>query len=89
MKTAVFSARRYDQSLLTEANRAAGHELLFIQDRPTAETAALARGCAAVGVFVNDCVATRLSSGQIMATTVDSITDFERGAPLLNRVPGN
>ncbi|MEX8193772.1 2-hydroxyacid dehydrogenase [Comamonas guangdongensis] len=56
MKTAVFSARRYDQSLLTEANRAAGHELLFIQDRLTAETAALARGCAAVCVFVNDCV---------------------------------
>lgn len=27
--------------------------------------------------------------GQIMAATVDSITDFERGAPLLNRVPGN
>ncbi|MBV8247529.1 MAG: 2-hydroxyacid dehydrogenase [Comamonas sp.] len=56
MKTAVFSARRYDQSLLSEANRAAGHELLFIQDRLTAETAALARGCTAVCVFVNDCV---------------------------------
>lgn len=56
MKTAVFSARRYDQALLAEANRAAGHELLFIQDRLTAETAALARGCAAVCVFVNDCV---------------------------------
>ncbi len=27
--------------------------------------------------------------GQIMASTVDRITDFERGAPLLNRVPGN
>ena len=59
MRVAVFSARRYDQSLLTEANHAnpaAGHELLFIQDRLTAETAALARGCAAVCVFVNDCV---------------------------------
>jgi len=56
MKTAVFSARRYDQSLLSEANRAAGHELLFIQDRLTPETAALARGCTAVCVFVNDCV---------------------------------
>lgn len=59
MRVAVFSARRYDQSLLTEANHAnpaAGHELIFIQDRLTAETAALARGCAAVCVFVNDCV---------------------------------
>lgn len=59
MRVAVFSARRYDQSLLTEANHAnpaAGHELLFIQDRLTAETVALARGCAAVCVFVNDCV---------------------------------
>ncbi|MDR0225753.1 MAG: 2-hydroxyacid dehydrogenase [Burkholderiaceae bacterium] len=56
MKTAVFSARRYDQTLLTEANRCAGHELVFIQDRLTAETAPLARGCPAVCVFVNDCV---------------------------------
>ncbi len=54
MKTAVFSARRYDQSLLASANQTAGHELRFIQDRLTAETAALAAGCPAVCVFVND-----------------------------------
>lgn len=56
MKTAVFSARRYDQSLLTQANRLAGHEFSFIQDRLTVETARLAQGCPAVCVFVNDCV---------------------------------
>ena len=54
MKTAVFSTRRYDQSLLTRANQDAGHELVFIQDRLTAETAPLAAGCRAVCVFVND-----------------------------------
>ncbi|MFG6415194.1 2-hydroxyacid dehydrogenase [Roseateles sp. DC23W] len=56
MRTAVFSARRYDQSLLTQANAPAGHELVFIQDRLTAETARMAAGCAAVCVFVNDSV---------------------------------
>lgn len=54
MKTAIFSARRYDQALLARANQAAGHELLFIQDRLSAETARLADGCPAVCVFVND-----------------------------------
>lgn len=54
MKTAVFSTRRYDQALLSRANQAAGHELVFIQDRLTADTAALATGCRAVCVFVND-----------------------------------
>lgn len=54
MKTAVFSTRRYDKSLLTQANSEAGHELVFLQDRLTRDTAALAAGCAAVCVFVND-----------------------------------
>ncbi|SEL07888.1 D-lactate dehydrogenase [Roseateles sp. YR242] len=54
MRAAVFSTRRYDQSLLARANEAAGHELVFIQDRLTVETAALAAGCRAVCVFVND-----------------------------------
>ncbi|QJE02936.1 2-hydroxyacid dehydrogenase [Massilia forsythiae] len=54
MKTAVFSTRRYDQSLLRAANADAGHELLFLQDRLTAASAPLAAGCPAVCVFVND-----------------------------------
>lgn len=54
MKTAVFSARRYDKTMLTAANATAGHELLFIEDRLTVDTAVLAAGCEAVCVFVND-----------------------------------
>jgi D-lactate dehydrogenase len=54
MKTAVFSARRYDKTMLTRANAGAGHELRFVEDRLTASTAALAEGCEAVCVFVND-----------------------------------
>jgi len=54
MKTAIFSTRRYDKSLLTLANTDAGHDLLFLQDRLTPATAALAAGCPAVCVFVND-----------------------------------
>jgi D-lactate dehydrogenase len=56
MKTAVFSARRYDKTMLTRANAEAGHELRFLEDRLTAATAPLAAGCAAVCVFVNDTV---------------------------------
>ncbi|EJN10198.1 2-hydroxyacid dehydrogenase [Herbaspirillum sp. YR522] len=54
MKTAVFSTRRYDQTLLSRANRDGAHELLFLQDGLDAGTAALAAGCEAVCVFVND-----------------------------------
>ncbi len=54
MKTAVFSTRRYDKTMLVQANSGARHELKFLEDRLTAETAALAEGCQAVCVFVND-----------------------------------
>jgi D-lactate dehydrogenase len=54
MKTAVFSARRYDKTMLTRANTQAGHELRFIEDRLTPATAVQATGCKAVCVFVND-----------------------------------
>jgi D-lactate dehydrogenase len=54
VKTAVFSTRRYDKSLLTRANAAGRHELRFLQDRLTLATAVLAKGCEAVCVFVND-----------------------------------
>ena len=56
MKTAVFSARRYDKTLLARANEGAGHALRFFEDRLTRATAGLAEGCEAVCVFVNDCV---------------------------------
>jgi D-lactate dehydrogenase len=53
MKTAVFSARRYDRTMLAHANDA-GHELQFFEDRLSAATAGFAAGCEAVCVFVND-----------------------------------
>lgn len=56
MKTAVFSARRYDKTLLAQANEGAGHELRFLEDRLSPATALLAKGCEAVCVFVNDSV---------------------------------
>ena len=60
MKVAVYSARRYDKALLAQANKEAdeqgGHTLRFLEDRLTAHTAALAEGCGAVCVFVNDTV---------------------------------
>lgn len=54
MKTAVFSARRYDKIMLVKANADAGHELRFIEDRLDIDTAVLAADCEAVCVFVND-----------------------------------
>ena len=56
MKVAVYSARRYDKVMLEQANIDHHHELLFVQDTLTVETAPLAAGCGAVCVFVNDCV---------------------------------
>jgi D-lactate dehydrogenase len=52
----VFSARRYDKTMLAQANADVGHELRFLEDRLSAETAILAQGAEAVCVFVNDAV---------------------------------
>ena len=54
VKVAVFSTTPYDQRFLAAANRHAGHELVFLEDRLTERSAALAAGCAAVCAFVND-----------------------------------
>ena len=56
MKTAVFSARRYDKTMLERANVSAGHQLRFFEERLGTDTAHLADGCEAVCVFVNDTV---------------------------------
>jgi D-lactate dehydrogenase len=56
MKTAVFSARRYDRAMLERANASAAHELRYFDERLTADNAQLAEGCGAVCVFVNDAV---------------------------------
>ena len=54
MRVAVFSARPYDETFLTAANAATGHELSFLESRLSKETARLAAGFEALCVFVND-----------------------------------
>ncbi|MBN9021063.1 MAG: 2-hydroxyacid dehydrogenase [Rhizobiales bacterium] len=54
MKVAVFSTKSYDRQFLEKANRAAGHALVFLDARLTAETAPAADGADAVCLFVND-----------------------------------
>jgi D-lactate dehydrogenase len=56
MNVAIFSARRYDKTLLARTNGTAGHQLRFFEDRLTPDSAPLAAGCDAVCVFVNDTV---------------------------------
>jgi D-lactate dehydrogenase len=56
MKTAIFSTRKHDRELLTQANTQHGHALSFFDVRLTAQTAALAADHPAICVFVNDAV---------------------------------
>jgi D-lactate dehydrogenase len=54
MRVTVYSSRPYDRRFLEAANREAGHELLFLEERLSVRTAALQGGAAAACVFVND-----------------------------------
>jgi len=54
MRVAIFSSKPYDVTFLTAANRARGHDLLFLEPRLAQETAALASGLPAICAFVND-----------------------------------
>lgn len=54
MRIAVFSTKPYDVTFLEQANRAHQHELVFFEARLGPRTTALADGCDAVCVFVND-----------------------------------
>ena len=56
MRVAVYSSRPHDEKYLTEANAAAGHELVFLEARLKPRTAKLADGFDAVCAFVNDIV---------------------------------
>jgi D-lactate dehydrogenase len=62
MRVAVFSTKPYDRQYLTEANRAAGHELVFLEARLGHETVSLADGFDAVCLFVNDIVDARVAA---------------------------
>ena len=76
MRTAVFSARPYDRRFLDEARRSAGFafELVYFDAALTADTAALAAGCQAVCVFVND---------HLDADTLAAVSGLGVGAVLL------
>ncbi|RRS01438.1 2-hydroxyacid dehydrogenase [Glycomyces terrestris] len=54
MRVAVFSSKPYDKTSLHDADRDGAHELVFLEPRLNADTAALAAGCEAVCAFVND-----------------------------------
>ncbi|RYD97274.1 MAG: 2-hydroxyacid dehydrogenase, partial [Sphingomonadales bacterium] len=56
MRVAVFGTKAYDRRFLTEANAAFGHDLRFLEARLEPATVALAQGCDAICVFVNDSV---------------------------------
>ena len=76
MRTAVFSARPYDRRFLDEARRSAGFasEFVYFDAALTADTAALAHGCQAVSVFVND---------RLDADTLAALSGLGVGAVLL------
>lgn len=53
MRTAVYSTHKYEKPFLCKASRGS-HELIFLTESLTAETAPLAQGCKAVCIFVMD-----------------------------------
>ena len=54
MKVAVFNAKPYDKTFLTQANQEYHHNLKFLLPRLDKETVDLAQGFPAICVFVND-----------------------------------
>lgn len=54
MRVAVFSTKPYDRQFFDAANTAHGHELIYHEAQLKADSAAIAAGCQAVCVFVND-----------------------------------
>ncbi|MTA13439.1 MAG: 2-hydroxyacid dehydrogenase, partial [Actinobacteria bacterium] len=56
MRVAMYSSKSYDEASFAAANETGRHEILHLEDRLHPGTAQLARGAAAVCVFVNDTV---------------------------------
>jgi D-lactate dehydrogenase len=54
MRVAVFCAKNYERRMLDEFNARHAHELVYFESLLDPMTAALAKGCQAVSVFVND-----------------------------------
>lgn len=60
MKTVLFSTRRYERELFAAINAEFGHDFTYLETRLLEESSALARGYAAVCVFVNDLLNARV-----------------------------
>jgi D-lactate dehydrogenase len=69
MKIAFFSAKAFERQAFEAANRLAGHDLVWFEERLHAGTAPLAAGAHAVCVFVNDRV-DAATMAQLSATGV-------------------
>jgi D-lactate dehydrogenase len=54
MKAVIFSSKPYDEQFIKKFNSGFDHELIFLQERLTSETAHFADGAKAVCAFVND-----------------------------------
>jgi D-lactate dehydrogenase len=54
MRVAVFSTKPYDKRFLDQANQSSEHEIVYLEARLSANTAALAGDAEAVCAFVND-----------------------------------
>jgi D-lactate dehydrogenase len=54
MRLAFFSAHSFDRQFFQQANKNGAHDIVFLEPRLTADTAALAAGYPAVCAFVND-----------------------------------
>jgi D-lactate dehydrogenase len=54
MKVVIFSSKPYDEQFLKKFNSGFGHELTFLSEKLTSETAHFAGGAQAVCAFVND-----------------------------------
>lgn len=84
MRVAVFSTKPYDQEYFEQAN--GGHELVFLEARLRADTAALADGFEAVCAFVNDVVdagvVTKLARGgtRLIALRCAGFNNVDLGA---------
>lgn len=64
MKVTIFSTKPYDKQFLRKHEQAANHDLVFIENRLTPETAMLAEGSPAICAFVND---------ELNATTLEKL----------------
>ncbi len=54
MKVLVYSCARFERPFLDQANEVYGHDLVFLDTRLTAESAALAAGYEGVSIYAND-----------------------------------